>query len=511
MIDPTMISLPAAALKGKGGTAAPAADLKADPKAAEGGKADGHAEPFAALLGSEATAPADAKNPKGAKAQAADSDNTPTAEELAAAIAAAAAALAAQPAPAAAPAAATPDTAVATVAAASVADAAAVLKAQAGAAAPLELAAADVKDAQAAPGKADPAAADALKAEATKTVATVKQAGDKDAVELAPAAAPAAGTAAPAAATAPVAEQPAADVTTLAPAPATSGQSAAAVVPAPLTPDAPADAAAAVVVAAAATVADIPAAKKTAQPAPATAKAAPVHETEVSAVAPASPTAQPVTPNAAPATVSQKDDPKNLVADVRHVEHETGDNDQADAAPVKTDGKAAQPDTAQVALTTISHADRSEFARIIGSVSAERVPAGKIPEAVVNHVSELGKQGGGEIVFRLDPPGLGQLQIHVTVVDGKVDASIVASSSQVATALQQSLTDLTTAIAERGLDIGSFNVGADAAGGSRGREQNANGRRSSGRRDSADTSVGSTAPSTRLTAASSLTQLDVLA
>ncbi|MDE0724062.1 MAG: flagellar hook-length control protein FliK [Alphaproteobacteria bacterium] len=87
-------------------------------------------------------------------------------------------------------------------------------------------------------------------------------------------------------------------------------------------------------------------------------------------------------------------------------------------------------------------------------------------------VRQLAKQGGGEIKMALNPPELGELDIHIRVSDGRVSGVISAQSMDVLEQMARDLRYLQEAFAESGLDFSeeglSFQLKEDSSTGEQG-------------------------------------------
>lgn len=92
------------------------------------------------------------------------------------------------------------------------------------------------------------------------------------------------------------------------------------------------------------------------------------------------------------------------------------------------------------------------------------VSPAQIPQALQSHIEFLARDGGGQATIRISPPDLGTIDIRVTVNSGHVHAAVSASSGDVARMLQSGSGDLGRSLADRGLQLSSFNVSADASG-----------------------------------------------
>lgn len=75
-------------------------------------------------------------------------------------------------------------------------------------------------------------------------------------------------------------------------------------------------------------------------------------------------------------------------------------------------------------------------------------------------VTALHQSGQSGAVMQLDPPGLGQLTVHVALASGgQVNVLFVPSTQAASTALQANLNGLGTALAQTGLTLGQAQVG----------------------------------------------------
>jgi len=115
---------------------------------------------------------------------------------------------------------------------------------------------------------------------------------------------------------------------------------------------------------------------------------------------------------------------------------------------------------------------------------------------VVRGLSAMVSQRGGTMMMRLDPPELGALQVKMTVMNGVVNAQMLATSEQGARILERNMGSLRAALEQQGLTVEKLSVttnqqsnSSDLQGNSQQREgdsqrdQDAAGRESRGRRD----------------------------
>jgi flagellar hook-length control protein FliK len=73
-------------------------------------------------------------------------------------------------------------------------------------------------------------------------------------------------------------------------------------------------------------------------------------------------------------------------------------------------------------------------------------------------ILRLGKEGGGRMTLRLDPPSLGKLQVEVKVANGMCIARVIAEDPSVKAALTQGLPQLREALEAQGLKLDGFSV-----------------------------------------------------
>jgi flagellar hook-length control protein FliK len=77
---------------------------------------------------------------------------------------------------------------------------------------------------------------------------------------------------------------------------------------------------------------------------------------------------------------------------------------------------------------------------------------------VTRGLAALAKQRGGTLAMRLDPPGLGDLRITMTVVNGRVSAELVTSNSQAHALLSSDLTSLRQSLEAQGLAVDRLSI-----------------------------------------------------
>jgi flagellar hook-length control protein FliK len=77
-------------------------------------------------------------------------------------------------------------------------------------------------------------------------------------------------------------------------------------------------------------------------------------------------------------------------------------------------------------------------------------------------MNALASQRGGSLTMRLDPPGLGQVVIRMTVSDGVVQAELHASNSAGRVVMERGLETLRASLESRGLTVERLSVQASS-------------------------------------------------
>lgn len=96
------------------------------------------------------------------------------------------------------------------------------------------------------------------------------------------------------------------------------------------------------------------------------------------------------------------------------------------------------------------------------SADARKV-APSVMTSVINRIEQmLDGRKGQSVTIRLDPPELGTIDVTVKTVSGRVDAQIIASSSDVRQFVEANRELLAQALANRGLELGSMSVGTQS-------------------------------------------------
>lgn len=103
--------------------------------------------------------------------------------------------------------------------------------------------------------------------------------------------------------------------------------------------------------------------------------------------------------------------------------------------------------------TIVERATEARFAPVIQKVTDE----------IAGLASSAGRKS---LTIRLDPPELGTVDITIHSRGSKIEAYVLASSSDVRTALQVNRNTLTEALAQHGLELSSLLVGDDRSGSS---------------------------------------------
>ena len=117
-------------------------------------------------------------------------------------------------------------------------------------------------------------------------------------------------------------------------------------------------------------------------------------------------------------------------------------------------GVSARPVDYSVAATSGS------FAVTAPSAAALAGGASTSTAALAATVTALHQSGQASTVFRLDPPGLGQLSVLVGIgTQGQVNVLFVPSTADAAQAIHASLPGLGGAMAQSGLTLGQAQVG----------------------------------------------------
>lgn len=91
--------------------------------------------------------------------------------------------------------------------------------------------------------------------------------------------------------------------------------------------------------------------------------------------------------------------------------------------------------------------------------------APSVVAAVINRIEQmLDDRRGHTVTIRLDPPELGTIDLTVKTVNGRVDTQIIVSNTDVRQFVEANRELLAQALANRGLELGSMSVGAQAHG-----------------------------------------------
>ena len=180
--------------------------------------------------------------------------------------------------------------------------------------------------------------------------------------------------------------------------------------------------------------------------------------------------------------------------------------DAAAAVPKAAEAPAPPPGLA-AHVPVAPHVDPLEGLTRAGGLTTPHELARELGHRVQMAVRE----GGRELLITLRPPELGHLTIRVTMIDGVLQAQIVADRPEAARLLQQSLSHLDSSLGDLGYSLDSLDVAysghdpRDAHGSTRGQDAAA--------RDGSGDAGGTTPPATpsTLVAAGAPGGLDLLA
>ena len=94
------------------------------------------------------------------------------------------------------------------------------------------------------------------------------------------------------------------------------------------------------------------------------------------------------------------------------------------------------------------------------------------PSALAAAIVAMQRAGNNTTTLRLDPPGLGELSVHISMnQDALVNVQLIPSVPQTAQLLNANLMDLRHAMTAAGLSLGQTQVGGNGAGGSQSQGQ----------------------------------------
>lgn len=79
-------------------------------------------------------------------------------------------------------------------------------------------------------------------------------------------------------------------------------------------------------------------------------------------------------------------------------------------------------------------------------------------QALLKQAQYLVKKGGGEMKVQMSPEGLGQVQLHVLVKDGKVNVQMAAETNEAKKAIESSLADLRSNLSAHKLSVDQMKI-----------------------------------------------------
>jgi len=139
------------------------------------------------------------------------------------------------------------------------------------------------------------------------------------------------------------------------------------------------------------------------------------------------------------------------------------------------DGDPAQATSSNVASLATPPAAQSLFSQVQNALQSGQgqsapVDVSSVIEQMVSSMAmRTAQQGTSEIRLQLQPENLGQVTMRLTVSGSQVNASVVAQSADVRTALVANHQELARSLSEAGLTLSGFSV--DVSGGDAGNDQ----------------------------------------
>ncbi|HEU0276372.1 MAG TPA: flagellar hook-length control protein FliK [Rhodanobacteraceae bacterium] len=133
----------------------------------------------------------------------------------------------------------------------------------------------------------------------------------------------------------------------------------------------------------------------------------------------------------------------------------TGKPAMADA---QDDSRQAATASGAAALGTLSLASGMPLASAQPLPMTSQAGTPQFAQEVAQQVLTLAQTGGTQMTLQVNPPQLGRVQVQVTSHNNVIQVAFVAQSAQAAQALQQSLPQLQSALAQQGLNLGQANV-----------------------------------------------------
>lgn len=142
------------------------------------------------------------------------------------------------------------------------------------------------------------------------------------------------------------------------------------------------------------------------------------------------------------------------------LENATGQSVQSIVDAGADSGHAAGPSitTSVVAGTRSGHADAAAILSMLPR-DAE-APADSFASQAIRGLSAMLNQRGGSMTMRLDPPELGAMRIHMTIVGGNVSAEFTAGSQQAQSLLDRHMATLRQSLEGQGLFVERLTVHA---------------------------------------------------
>lgn len=187
---------------------------------------------------------------------------------------------------------------------------------------------------------------------------------------------------------------------------------------------------------------------------------------------PSLPVAAPIDPRAAkaqPATPSEHASPTALEATARDgtpprlgvLEDPRPARDHPGDTPTPVPVPALKSGEPVVVTVPVQHALQGNLHAVPVAREAVAVPVGQpgFAEAAADRVAFIARQGIERAELQVTPPDLGPVSVKITIDNQVADVVMVAASAETRSALEQSLPDLASRLAESGLTLGQAHVG----------------------------------------------------
>lgn len=144
---------------------------------------------------------------------------------------------------------------------------------------------------------------------------------------------------------------------------------------------------------------------------------------------------------------------------------------RTDSGPQSTSAQAASPSPAIPPLTIVGGVNFPTPNNTLPTPSDTRPdlsPAEQLSRAFVAQAAIVSHEGRSDFHLRLQPPQLGNVQIHLTATDHTISARVVVAQEGTQQLIESQAYQLRQSLAESGLVLGSFDVRRDGGGSSQG-------------------------------------------